>query len=52
MRYSPWDDKELDTTEPLSTHTHTHTHTHTFTEENPHLSGQFKPVLFKGQLCI
>ena len=26
--YSPWDHKELDTTERL-THTHTHTHTHT-----------------------
>ena len=25
--YSPWDCKELDTTEQL-THTHTHTHTH------------------------
>ena len=28
MGYSPWDHKELDTTEQL-THTHTHTHTHT-----------------------
>ena len=26
--YSPWNHKELDTTEEL-THTHTHTHTHT-----------------------
>ena len=28
MGYSPWDCKELDTTERL-THTHRHTHTHT-----------------------
>ena len=27
--YSPWDHKESDTTEWLSTHTHTHTHTRT-----------------------
>ena len=27
--YSPWGQKELDTTEQLRTHTHTHTHTHT-----------------------
>ena len=26
--YSPWDSKQLETTEGLSTHTHTHTHTH------------------------
>ena len=50
--YSPWDRKELDTTEFL-THTHTHTHTHTPHHahfwgspsfqlpppRNPHLSG-------------
>ena len=28
-KLSPWDSKELDTTEQLNTHTHTHTHTHT-----------------------
>ena len=32
--YSPWDLKELDTTEWL-THTHTHTHTHTCVSEAP-----------------
>ena len=26
--YRPWDHKESDTTEQMSTHTHTHTHTH------------------------
>ena len=29
MGYNPWGCKQLDTTEPVSTHTHTHTHVHT-----------------------
>ena len=34
--YSPWDHKELGTTERLThTHTHTYTHTHTHTH-TPH----------------
>ena len=48
MGYSPWDGKELDTTEVsecarMHTHTHTHTHTlsssnHAFSESLPHSS--------------
>ena len=33
--YSPWDCKESDTPERLSTYTHTHTHTHTRATEMP-----------------
>ena len=40
--YSPWDRKELDTTECL-THTHTHRHTHTHTPPTMHTSGALPP---------